>query len=123
MRIVMVCRNCKSEDVCRDATAKWSKTLQTWKLAGVQDQGYCSTCGETVIEERTQLAEDYGALVLSADDWTEIYYALVSKLESPTVAGDDAEAVAWRKHLSVIIDTIGPDAVKAIIRGVAPIPD
>lgn len=49
--------------------------------------------------------------VLTAEDWREIYYALESKLASPTTQGDDDVGPGWRSHLQHIIDTIGPDGV------------
>ena len=51
---------------------------------------------------------------LTADDWMEIYYALDSKLRSPTVAGDDECSVDWRNHLQEIMDKIGEDGVNML---------
>ena len=44
---------------------------------------------------------------LSNDDWTEIYYALLFRLN--ILGGSDSESVRWRAHLKRIITTIGPD--------------
>jgi hypothetical protein len=47
---------------------------------------------------------------LTAEDWTEIYYALEDKLKlSVAVKGEDREARQWRAHLRRIIKAIGPD--------------
>lgn len=37
--------------VTRDATAAWDEHEQCWSLAGVQDQGYCETCGDVELVE------------------------------------------------------------------------
>lgn len=52
-KIRIVCRDCGSDDVRRDATAAWSVKAQDWELCAVQDQGYCEHCqGEaSLIEE------------------------------------------------------------------------
>jgi hypothetical protein len=51
---------------------------------------------------------------LTNKDWTEIYYALVSKHRGiqnreygPT--GPDCNTAKWEKHLATIIKKIGPD--------------
>ena len=51
--VKMICSFCKSEDVSRDATARWNFAGQEWELASVQDQAYCDDCdGETSLEEK-----------------------------------------------------------------------
>lgn len=42
--INIVCEECGSTDVHRDATAAWSTELQMWELCGIMDQGYCNDC-------------------------------------------------------------------------------
>src|SRR5258708_3858899 len=37
----IVCSNCGSDDVRRDATASWNIETQAWALSAVHDQGYC----------------------------------------------------------------------------------
>jgi hypothetical protein len=44
-------------------------------------------------------------MMLTNDDWVEVYYALDSKLRSVTVDGDRR----WKAHLKEIIEKIGPD--------------
>lgn len=51
---------------------------------------------------------------LTAGDWMEIYYALDSKLKSPTLAGDDEDSVDWRNHLQEIMDKIGEDGINML---------
>lgn len=45
-RIKIVCPECGSDNVSRDATAHWCIETQEWELSSVQDQGYCEDCGE-----------------------------------------------------------------------------
>lgn len=49
----MVCRECRSENVMRDAWAAWEASTQMWTLKGDPfDAAYCEDCdGETRIEE------------------------------------------------------------------------
>src|SRR5258708_37049362 len=48
----IVCSNCGSDDVRRDATASWNIETQAWELSAVQDQGYCQHCqGEASLVE------------------------------------------------------------------------
>lgn len=37
-------KDCKSDDVRRDAFAEWSEENQRWELSEVYDDGYCITC-------------------------------------------------------------------------------
>lgn len=56
-------------------------------------------------------------VTLTAEDWSEIYYALESKRKSDTTLGDNG----WRRHLRDISDAIGPDGVRAADNGVSPV--
>lgn len=48
----MVCEDCGSEHVMRDAWAEWDAEKQDWVLGAVFDYAYCNKCdGETHIEE------------------------------------------------------------------------
>lgn len=40
----MVCSNCGSTDVVRDAWAGWDPAQQTWVLSSVFDESYCNDC-------------------------------------------------------------------------------
>ncbi|MBV2149902.1 hypothetical protein KRZ98_16785 [Sphingobium sp. AS12] len=40
-----VCRDCGSEDIGRDATARWDEDLQDWSLTAVYDSVTCDSCG------------------------------------------------------------------------------
>jgi hypothetical protein len=44
MRINIVCSECGSDDVRRDAWAAWDVEGQCWELAAVFDQGFCEAC-------------------------------------------------------------------------------
>jgi len=44
MRINIICSECGSEDVYRDAWAGWDVEGQRWELAAVFDQGFCHSC-------------------------------------------------------------------------------
>lgn len=52
-RLTMVCRNCGSEDVTRDAVVRWSVEDQAWEVSGIFDNADCDHCGETKLEERS----------------------------------------------------------------------
>ena len=41
----MVCAKCGSEDVRRDADARWNVELQQWELCAVYDNATCEECG------------------------------------------------------------------------------
>lgn len=48
----MVCGECGSMLVTRDAWAEWSEDEQDWQLGTVYDYAHCHKCdGETRIEE------------------------------------------------------------------------
>lgn len=54
---------------------------------------------------------------LTKEDWTEIYYALETKLtkvEQGEYGGSKAEGKKWAKHLGEIIDKIGPDGCNMV---------
>ena len=43
-QIKMVCEHCGSEDIGRDANARWDASLQDWVLSGVHDTFWCNAC-------------------------------------------------------------------------------
>ena len=43
--ITWVCKKCRSDDVVRDAFAKWSVAEQKWLLDDTYDMDYCRYCG------------------------------------------------------------------------------
>lgn len=45
MPIKIICSECSSENVRRDAWAEWDSAAQDWVLGAVFDQGYCEDCG------------------------------------------------------------------------------
>lgn len=53
MAIKIVCSNCGSSDVLRDAWASWNTQTQQWELENVFDEAWCDNCaGSTsLIEE------------------------------------------------------------------------
>jgi hypothetical protein len=56
IRIDIICRECGSRDVTRDATAEWCTTTQQWVIQNVFDNADCNDCGgETKLEERDLL--------------------------------------------------------------------
>jgi hypothetical protein len=69
---------------------------------------------------------------LTRDEWTEIYYALQTKLErllegeylDPDIPAERQRQhhLAWAAQLSRLLETIGPDGRAAASRGVAPVP-
>ena len=63
---------------------------------------------------------------LSPEDWTEIYYALQSKLaalEAGNYGEDDVDCdiEKWKLHLGSVIEKIGDDAEHAIGLGITPV--
>lgn len=44
MAIRIICRDCGSTEVTRDAWAAWSVERQQWELGAVFDDGYCHRC-------------------------------------------------------------------------------
>lgn len=54
LKVRMVCKYCKSEDVLVDAYASWDYDLQKWELEQTYDKGaYCNSCDkETRVEEK-----------------------------------------------------------------------
>ncbi len=52
-KLIMVCRECGSEDVVRDAWAQWDPDKQDWVLENVFDAAFCNNCeGECSIDEK-----------------------------------------------------------------------
>jgi len=50
--IAIICSNCGSADVSRDAWAQWDVESQRWTLRHVFDHAYCHTC-----DQETSLVE------------------------------------------------------------------
>lgn len=51
-KIKIVCSDCGSDAVMRDAWATWDVDLQDWVLGNVFDQGHCEICEcEVSLEE------------------------------------------------------------------------
>lgn len=47
----VVCSNCRSANVARDAWATWDMSTQQWVLGAVFDYGHCHDCdGEARLE-------------------------------------------------------------------------
>lgn len=56
MAIEIICSECGSDDVVRDAWAAWDADRQEWVLASVFDDGFCEACERSVsLSERTLL--------------------------------------------------------------------
>ena len=50
--IRLVCSECNSPNVARDAWAMWDETRQTFEVSHIFDNGYCFTCeGEASLNE------------------------------------------------------------------------
>lgn len=53
LKLRMVCEDCGSEEVTRDAWAQWNVEMQDWELGAVFDYAYCHRCQRDAhIEER-----------------------------------------------------------------------
>lgn len=52
-KVEMICEECGSEHVTRDAWAEWDKEQQDWVLGAMFDNVFCHRCQEdSHIEER-----------------------------------------------------------------------
>ena len=52
-RIEIACGRCGSDDVGREATARWDVSAQAWALGSVFDDGFCDNCnGDANLIER-----------------------------------------------------------------------
>ena len=51
-RVKMVCRDCGSDNIDRDAWVKWDTELQEWAVSQLLVRGYCYSCDQdTYIKE------------------------------------------------------------------------
>ena len=58
-RVKFVCSRCKSDDVQRDAWARWNEAAQEWQASGIYDHGFCNACdGESHLDEVTLEAQE-----------------------------------------------------------------
>lgn len=57
MAMTIVCKDCGSDDVSRDAWACWNVERQDWVLQVVFDAGFCQRCEEEAGLEERQIAE------------------------------------------------------------------
>jgi len=58
-KIKIVCSQCGSDDVRRDAWACWNVDTQEWELGEVFDQGFCAACdGEASLDEEPVTYEE-----------------------------------------------------------------
>jgi hypothetical protein len=103
-RIKFVCSRCKSDDVCRDAWARWDEAAQQWQLSGVYDHGFCNVCdGESHLDEveldnQEAPAPRYTlgvARTVSIDDKESFYFALErDKKGNPAIDPDEMDKLA-----------------------------
>ena len=42
---IVVCPNCGSDNVTRDACTSWDPEIQDWELSAVYDDMHCDDCG------------------------------------------------------------------------------
>lgn len=72
-------------------------------------------------QKQSPAAGQPGPTELTADDWIEIFYALLTKKTAidSNRYGNDATARLWSAHLDRIIDAIGIDGETAAARGTA----
>ena len=52
MKVKIICRDCKSTDVARDAWAYWNFEKQEWDISSIFDEAYCFQCdaSSTLVE-------------------------------------------------------------------------
>lgn len=51
MKINIICADCGSEEVRRDAWVSWNTETQEWELCSVFDESYCEDCEGTTLKE------------------------------------------------------------------------
>lgn len=52
-KVKMICSNCGSTNVWKDANARWNETTQKWELLNTFDNDYCEDCdGECSLDEK-----------------------------------------------------------------------
>ena len=105
----------------------WIK-VWNWKefIKGERELYLHEDCGEDpaavalgIKEPNNDYEDEPVPLVLTREDWTEIYYALESKLIHLAEYNQvKTERIRWEKHLKRIIDKIGPDGDIAAASGV-----
>lgn len=44
---VVMCGQCRSDDLICDASVRWDKAAQGWVVAAVFEEAWCDTCGDT----------------------------------------------------------------------------
>lgn len=47
-RVKMVCPHCGSDNIAKDAAARWYVESQQWEVTNVFDSGNCDNCGEEI---------------------------------------------------------------------------
>ena len=73
-RVQMLCPDCGSTDVTRDASADWNVDTQKWELYTTYDACYCGKCDETkryfVEAELNELPAPSGKdMIADRKDW------------------------------------------------------
>lgn len=79
--ISIVCRNCGSRAVQRDAWAEWDETKQEWVLGTVFDAAHCDDCcGDTNLDEVPLLPPGYltDAEVMAHHDLSDEFWDSLS---------------------------------------------
>lgn len=87
-KVKIICAECGSDNVRRDAYAEFDVDAQEWVLSTVFDQGYCEACGG--VEER--LEERPLALAEST---------------APDLLATLQDFAAWEPEAGVSIDDLG----------------
>ena len=56
-KVRIICADCGSDDVRRDADVAWNCNTQEWELCAIYDQGSCEACGDEVSLEEEEIAD------------------------------------------------------------------
>lgn len=96
MGIALICRQCGSKDVTRDALAEWDEVAMDWSISVTLDNCDCNACGasgddllvpafdtsaEAMARLRDDLAAENCALVGLASDGRLVFRTLKGKIE------------------------------------------
>jgi hypothetical protein len=60
-KVIKVCKTCGSENVLKDAWAKFNPEIQEWVLENIFDNEYCEECeNETTIIDKEITTKNHG---------------------------------------------------------------
>ena len=110
--VKMLCPHCGSDDICRDASAKWDAQHADWVMSGVQDTMTCQACDTDFDEAREdevsvcEFDDQEHATVLAA-----LRYYQQQGMGDPKNRTDDIHDIATDGDNVISMDAAGIDAL------------